>query len=670
MEERQQKRLRLLSQARMPMASLHSLMQKLQENPELLSDSSKKGGRFSEAGRQNLRTVRQDLTLPTTDSSDGFTWVTASFPKALQQLTRQSEGFRHMIAQLHDSSPSSPDNQWRLVIYFDEYTPGMQLRLDNKRKAMNLSIAILDMGPRALKLEQAWVPIAVLRTNIIKKVRGGWSCCLKVMLRALLLSPTMEAGCLLNIGGRHILAFFRVSNILGDEAGLQAGWSTNGAQGLLCCLECKNCLDMRHSHFARADSSGFLTTVKEKDVTKFEANTDDDIWEKCDRLAAEGNKTQRKNLERDFGLKYNPDGLLWDLELRRHISPTKSNTHDAMHSQLSDGTLNLEIDLCLETLLQTDLWDFNSLRMLADAEWLPKQQCRTLKASMSEARERHFNSTGKMQMQASEVLVVAPFLLFFLEKHVVQRGCMIKETASLRAACKVLAHVQESKLGHVDAPATQASMYQHCVEYEAAYGERFADPDLYKPKMHYRGHLVKQMLRDGFTIDCFAGERTHHRARAISEYVRNTTDFEHSVLMRLYADLPDAADAAFATNLKNRAPANEMCALIGGSQAWLGYALRWQGGEFANGDVVFVDGAVVHVHAAACAKHDESYRYYFIGRPYQRASTITSAASRWTAVQGEDVCFFRIERGNVRLPQLYFFDGVDIVVISHLQLLS
>ena len=125
MEERRQKRLRLLSQARMPMASLQSLMQKLQENPELLSDSSKKAQRFSEAGRQNLRPVRQDLTLPTTDSSDGFTWVTASFPKALQQLTRQSEGFRHMIAQLHDSSPSSPDNQWRLVIYFDEYTPGM-----------------------------------------------------------------------------------------------------------------------------------------------------------------------------------------------------------------------------------------------------------------------------------------------------------------------------------------------------------------------------------------------------------------------------------------------------------------------------------------------------------------------------------------------------------------
>ena len=216
----------------------------------------------------------------------------------------------------------------------------------------------------------------------------------------------------------------------------------------------------------------------------------------------------------------------------------------------------------------------------------------------------------------------------------------------------------------------QDSMYQHGTKYEAAYGGRFADNDIYKPKFHYRtGHLPDQAEQDGFTIDCFVGERTHHRAKDVSEFVRNTTSFEYSVMVRMYVDLPEVADECFATVLHRRRPANEMCALIGGSQAWLGDALKWQGLQLSKYDVIFVDGAVVQVHAAACAKHGESYPHFLIGRPYLRARTITSMASRWTAM-GEDLGFFQLLPGNVRLPQLCFFDGADIIVISHLQLLA
>jgi len=662
--------LRLVSGSKMSLSSLAALQRKIRQQPELIQDEASRFA-LKRAAQRNFSTLRADIPLPLAEGGDDVIWPTASFPQALQYLVSSCEGFRQMIRHLHESAPSTPEKPWRLCIYFDENTPGAVLRLANRRKCMSMCIAIVDLGPAVLKLEAAWLPLAVLRTEVIKLVRGGWSHCLRLVLRNLLLGPgNVLEGVLLDIGGRHALFFFRLSNVLGDEGGLQAGWSTNGPQGQMCCLECSNVLDLHHLHLVEADRSGFLTTIKEKDVSKFQANTDEDIWERADKLtacAAIATKTARKKLERDCGLHWNPDGVLWDKELRPHVAPTKVNTHDAMHCQLSDGTLCLEIDLCMARLLETS-WDFNHLRELAAAHWLPLPN--SLQYSVAIAREKHFRKTGLMGLGASEALLFAPFLLFFLESVVCPTGAMLKEAKTLAANCKVMAYVQESKLGHVEEAAMAASMTEHREAYDDAYATELADVELYKPKGHYRNHLPRQAARDGFTIDCFVGERTHLRVKETANPIKNTETFELSVLERLYADLPESADQAFSTRLRQPMLAPEVCREVGGDHAWMGLGVRWQGLEIKERDVVFIDGTLLKVMAAACVSDRGSYRYYLVGCEHERISKMTRMASRYQAAGRGQASLCLLNPGNLRLPTMYFYHGDDLIVITHLQLLN
>ncbi len=50
-------------------------------------------------------------------------------------------------------------------------------------------ITCLDFGVDFLHRAAAWIPLAVLRTNIVKLVEGGFSPCAKVLLQRLLLKP-------------------------------------------------------------------------------------------------------------------------------------------------------------------------------------------------------------------------------------------------------------------------------------------------------------------------------------------------------------------------------------------------------------------------------------------------------------------------------------------------
>ena len=71
--------------------------------------------------------------------------------------------------------PSSPVQPWDAVVYFDEATPGAVLHLDNHRKIWCIYVTFLNFGPAVVQHEQAWIPLAILRTDIAKNLVGGLS---------------------------------------------------------------------------------------------------------------------------------------------------------------------------------------------------------------------------------------------------------------------------------------------------------------------------------------------------------------------------------------------------------------------------------------------------------------------------------------------------------------
>ena len=82
---------------------------------------------------------------------------------------------------------------WRVVLGFDEYTPGAQLAPDNKRKVMMLYMTFLDLGPSMLAEESVWiVPLCCRHCNTASLAAHS-------LLQGLLQSDVRERMCLAHV---------------------------------------------------------------------------------------------------------------------------------------------------------------------------------------------------------------------------------------------------------------------------------------------------------------------------------------------------------------------------------------------------------------------------------------------------------------------------------------
>ena len=88
------------------------------------------------------------------------------------------------------------EGRWRLLLGFDEQTPGSKVNAYNKRKNMVLFMNFIEVGPDCLENSNTWFVPFVSQAHRIKHVRGGWSAVLRRVLHRLLIGP-----CSLSHGG-------------------------------------------------------------------------------------------------------------------------------------------------------------------------------------------------------------------------------------------------------------------------------------------------------------------------------------------------------------------------------------------------------------------------------------------------------------------------------------
>ena len=115
---------------------------------------------------------------------------------------------------------------WRLLLYFDEVVPGNPLRPDNKRKIVVIYCSWLELD-HLLYAEKAWLTLGVIRSSIVKSVRGGISSVVRALLRVLFVGACSlsSAGAVLPSGG---LFFCKYHLFISDEAAGKAVWCTKG----------------------------------------------------------------------------------------------------------------------------------------------------------------------------------------------------------------------------------------------------------------------------------------------------------------------------------------------------------------------------------------------------------------------------------------------------------
>lgn len=606
---------RLCANARVSHQTLSDIVRHLRADPSLLEqDCSRFALRRSIEALWSEVGYREVLELA---SGDPFEWDCLSLPRVLQYLCRVSDNFRGAVRDTWECHPCTADSPWHLIVYGDECVPGNVLRLDNRRKFFSVYVSVREFGPTLLKHEHMWLPLAAIRSSIAKDIPGGISRCFRQLFRRwFLVDKVSSDGVLLDLaipGSQHARIHFRLGNVLADGDAYRAIWSAKGAAGKLPCLLCKSVLTER-------TTSRYLVHISCPHAEKFDLASNEDIWEKADKLTASSAETKKFHaaLQMTLGLTYSPSGLLWDEELRPFVKPVDVITLDPMHGLISNGVAQNEASLLLQALaLHGVTWEH--IRSFVSSGW---HFCRALGSpkvlleSFSSAREKAFRSDWGFKATASEMLVLCPILQYFVHRvvhHPVQevlqdrakqehfRGLasgMADKIDSFDKLCRVMRLVGLIKLGSASADDLATAMTSHALAFQRAY------PDaVVKPKNHYILHVPMHVARDRVLLDTFVGERKHGSMKRQADCIKNTGTFERTLLGRALnvqaAWLEDPANLRDGLLSPSEGPAQ---AMSDGCQA-IAASLRWGGTCFHAGDCILVNG-VAHILVAGAVWDD------------------------------------------------------------------
>ena len=429
------------------------------------------------------------------------------------------------LSRLFEKGPSStPDRPWHLIISHDEVTPGALLRPDNRRKFSAFYCSFVELGAEALRWEVAWFPMAVLRSadDIV----------LTVALRLLLtwLAERLLPGIILPLQGGPTYLFARIAIHLADEAALKSGLSVKGASGIRPCLRCGNILK-KHSDLSSRRPG--LFEITETGTSRFVAVTDEELWRRYDQLEAmvgACTATELEQRERAAGLSVVHNSVLSDRNLRAHFRPIDSVCFDWMHCMVQNGVANVELHLLLKACREvgmTNVWSL--LQKFVSADWkscsYSRSKIKGCKDIFSPSRERA--SKDSFKAGASEFISVYPFVRRFVEQFLASEPRLTQQVQSFLLCCRVLDLLLFLKAGfsHCHTEELQIAVKRHQDEHKVVYGQAH-----WLPKHHFTTHIPAQIARWQVVLDLFVIERGHQLPKAQAEPVKNTLDFERSVL--------------------------------------------------------------------------------------------------------------------------------------------
>ena len=340
---------------------------------------------------------------------------------------------------------------------------------------------------------------------------------------------------------------------------------------------------------------------------RFEFAENEDIWEKADLLTAAAAHMDRAafaKLQTSHGLHYEPESLLWDVELRQYVKPADVLTHDGMHILLANGLLDSELTLFLPQLLATG-FPWNAITAIFQADWKVckvYRQGRPLRGIFTEYRRSKLAKEHLFSTFAAEGFALVPILGYLLWTVAIPwlraRGKDLEaQLQSFLALHSVIALIKEGKRERGANPReVLEAIRRHLVAFKRAYPDAAC-----KPKNHWLWHLALQLARDGFCMDCFVGERFNHLLKTSIRELDNTRDFEHSAMRRLLAYHLDALEhpEANSDTISHAVRCEELEGIsVAGRHvtvAHIGLSGRFDGCVLAEGDMVRLNDVVHQV---------------------------------------------------------------------------
>ena len=489
---------------------------------------------------------------------------------------------------------------WSLVLGHDEITPGAVLRPDNARKFVSFYFTFGEFGDIAIRQELAWFHLAVLRSSVVDKVAGGMSCVLRCVLRALVVDAgSFTVGVVLPLEDGPTLLFAQVRNHLGDESALSRGLAAKGASGIRPCIKCANVVKKNSDLAPRRAGLVEITCTSPE---SFVVVSDHELWASYDRLAATQATASQAAFEKHqkaAGISVNDQGVLADKALRGHFRPIESLTYDWQHTFLSNGVASQELFCFLGAGRQhgvRDIWSL--LEQFCAANWsFPLQhraEGQVIHKVFNKTRER--SSQDHFKSGASELLCVYPLVRRFAEGVLLPRiPALAGQVRSLLLCCRVLDLLQDCKGGVADINKVERAILDYLCAHRAVYG----DQD-WRPKFHYALHIPEQLRRDARLYDCFVVERSHQLPKDLAASVKNTGNFEKSVIARsLLVRLRRLEEWVVKSALQGPTKEfPELARLTGEPELRMASKCVLSGFVFAAGDIMLCDDYAIAFEAA------------------------------------------------------------------------
>jgi hypothetical protein len=402
-------------------------------------------------------------------------------------------------------------NRWKVCVYLDKATPGNNQRFDDGRTCQCLYWTFLDFPRWYLSRDLGWMPFAyVLETS---RKTAGLTDAQLVSFFALQFEGFKRGCCIESPTGAHHALHADVDICIADWEQHVRNYNLKGPSGRLACGWCRNAM-WRMPWFTH----DYLVHLKSDEWDRFDKHTVETFREVADeikRVATTGSPEELDTLQTNTGLKWDPDGIMWNDQMQGILVAPYASYMDWQHTVVGSGSVaQLELNGMLRVLISKNIpltsvddWTRN-ICLPKSLEKLRKGFFRSRYAKRDGAHFRCFASeciTAVMMLGLFLDVVVAPLDLG-LEVHL---QCF----TLLRIMITLLQDGNFSSL-----PCFEQAARTHHTLFNHVYW------NLSKNKLHGIMHIVDAWKRWEKLLSCFGPERHHKIMKRALGFCYNRCD--------------------------------------------------------------------------------------------------------------------------------------------------
>ena len=483
--------------------------------------------------------VKETIVLPLVDGGE-WQWQVAH-PCALVSMSVQhSAEMEKAFAQALQSHPCSVEKPWRLVVTFDEFTPGNMLKPHNRRKTMATNFSFMELEPSG---DLAWWTMAVALSDHIHRVEGGWSRMLRDLLRMALGQPSgmQLAGIPMVVKGEPTMIFAKLHCLLSDGDGLRMALQWGGASSNKPCF--------RHWNVVKPGSplsqvEGYVSTHC-GDLSRFQVLSEEDLATMVD-VAVEASQQGKRGVMKpshvqeahtDLGFKATEGGLLADPQLRSLVKWMDAIRYDWAHTFLADSMLGYDLWALVEAAKEHEVFSQKDVHDFLAGGWsFPSPATQQVKGTKwnslqmifsqmgAEANER----AGTIKASMSDLLGLYRLMGHFVATRVASGGPLDKHVLLFKRvaeAVDLLLAVKHRRL----APRDAGRLLGKVLEEHMALLHSLGTTRL-RPKLHWAFDVAECLTHDDYLVDAFRLERLHLRIKDIAEHCKHLGQYEAAVM--------------------------------------------------------------------------------------------------------------------------------------------